>query len=215
MSIDWSGCRNVRDLGGLPTLDGQRIWAGALVRSDRHDHLTAGAIQAVRAGGIGCVLDLRWRRECETHPSPFVDDAFYRHVPMLNDVLDYVPPPDTYAPMLDHNRQRIGAAFRAVAEAPPGGVVVHCHAGRDRTGVLVALLLSVAGVGADTIAEDYARTEACSPQTMLDTLAHLDRHYGGAASYLTEAGVAAGALSAVRERLRGIHAPVEAAPSSS
>ena len=210
MNLDWSGCRNVRDLGGLPTLDGRRIRAAALVRSDKHDHLTAAAIQAVRAGGIGCVLDLRWSRECEAHPSPFVDDAFYRHVPMLNDVLDYAPPPDTYAPMLDHNRQRIGAAFRAVADAPPGGVVVHCHAGKDRTGVLVALLLTVAGVGAHTIAEDYARTDACSAQTMLNTLAHLDRHYGGAASYLTEAGVAAEALSAVRDRLRGSRAPVEA-----
>ncbi|MCW3842115.1 tyrosine-protein phosphatase [Micromonospora yasonensis] len=122
---------------------------------------------------------------------------------MLNEVLDYVPPPDSYAPMLDHNPARIAAAFRVVVEAPPGGVVVHCHAGKDRTGVLVALLLAVAGVGADGIADDYAATEGCARETMLNTLTHLDQRYGGAASYLSRAGLEPGLMAAARSRLVG------------
>ncbi|MFE9692682.1 tyrosine-protein phosphatase [Micromonospora sp. NPDC005806] len=201
MILDWAGCGNARDLGGLPARDGRKIRAQALVRSDSHDRLTAATIQAVRGGAVSRIVDLRRAWECETSPSPFASDRIYRHAPMLNEVLDYVPPPDTYAPMLDHNRHRIGAAFRAVTEAPEGGVVVHCQAGKDRTGVLVALLLTVAGVAAQDVAADYALTDGCSPQTMLRTLAHLDERYGGVTPYLMEAGVEPGMLAAARSRL--------------
>ncbi|WP_319458880.1 tyrosine-protein phosphatase [Micromonospora sp. RTP1Z1] len=199
--LDWPDCRNARDLGGTPTSDGRRIRVGALLRSDGHDLLTGPAVQAVRDSSVSRIIDLRRARECERNPSPFARDAPYRHSPLLNEVLDYVPPPDSYSPMLDHNRHRIGAAFRVAAEAPPGGVVVHCHAGKDRTGVLVALLLAVAGVAPDEIADDYAATDGCSRLAMLNTLTHLDRRYGGATPYLTGTGVEAGLLRAVRARL--------------
>jgi protein-tyrosine phosphatase len=202
MKIDWTGCRNARDLGGLPTADGGHTRHDVLWRSDRHERLNPAAIQTIRAGALRRVVDLRWAHECQQRPSPFAADDIYRHVPMLNDQIDYVPPPDSYAPMLDHNQQRIGAAVRAVAEAPPGGIVVHCHAGRDRTGVLVALLLQIAGVDPATIADDYARTEGCSPQTMLNTLTHLDRQHGGAHAYLTRSGVPANAIQTIHDRLR-------------
>jgi protein-tyrosine phosphatase len=199
--VDWTGCRNFRDLGGLPTEDGGQVRANALLRSDAHDGLAAATIQAIRDGAVSRIVDLRWTWECERNPSPFVAHQVYRHVPMLSEVLEYVPPPDSYGPMLDHNQQRIGAAFRTVADAPPGAVVVHCHAGRDRTGVLIALLLEVAGVQPQKIAEDYALSEDCSADTMLNTLAHLDHRYGGATSYLTTIGISGGTLHAVRGRL--------------
>ncbi|MFR9775550.1 tyrosine-protein phosphatase [Micromonospora sp. MS34] len=201
MNLHWPDCRNARDVGGTRTADGGRIRSGALLRSDGHDLLTPAAVQMVRDDGVSRVVDLRWARECEQRPSPFAGTDLYRHAPLLNDVLGYVPPPDSYAPMLDHNRARIAAAFQVVVEAPPGGVVVHCHAGKDRTGVLVALLLAVAGVGPDPIADDYAATEGCARETMLNTLAHLDRRYGGAAGYLGGAGVAPGLVRAARARL--------------
>ncbi len=201
MILDWPHCCNVRDLADLRAAHGRRIRAGALLRSDHHDRLTAAAIEAVRSSTVSRIVDLRRPRECERYPSPFARDAVYRQVSMLDDVLGYEPPPDSYAPMLDHNRRRIGAAFRAVAEAPPGGVVVHCHAGRDRTGVLVALLLTVAGVAPRDVADDYALTDGCCPAAMLNTLAHLEQRYDGITPYLIGAGVDAAHLDAVRARL--------------
>ena len=201
MTLDWRECRNARDVGGLVGAEGRRVRTGALMRSDDHHRLTPATVAAIRASGVTRIVDLRWARECQQYPSPFAGDALYRHVPMLADVLTYHPPADSYAPMLDHNQQRIAAAFRTVAQAPPGGVVVHCRSGRDRTGVLVGLLLAAAGVSPAEIAADYSRTEGCSPLPMLNTLAHAKRRYGGAASYLIGSGVEPRLLDAVRTRL--------------
>jgi protein-tyrosine phosphatase len=200
--LDWSGCEGYRDLGGIRTTDGHSIRHGVLARSGSQHALCAVTAKAIRAGGAARIIDLRWPRECERAPSPFLGHEVYRHVQMLDDVLGYEPPPDTYAPMLDHNRARIAQAFRAVADAPPGLVVVHCTVGRDRTGVLIALLLQVAGVGAEAVAADYA-VSASSATPMINTLEHLDECYGGASPYLRACGVEQHRLTAVRRWLRG------------
>jgi protein-tyrosine phosphatase len=182
-------------------VDGGRIRPYALFRTDHHGRLTPDGVAAVRAAGLSRILDLRWSWELTRHPSPFAADECYRHVPMLEDVLTYEPLPDTYSRMLDHNRTRIAQAFRALAEAPPGAVAVHCHGGRDRTGTLVALALAVAGVPAAVIAEDYARTEGADPAAMTDTLRHADERYGGVAGYLRDVGISPAEIEAVRTRL--------------
>lgn len=201
MILDWPGCRNVRDLGGLPTVQGGRTASGALIRSDCHSRLTAGGVRAVRALGVARILDLRWSAECARNGSPFAADPVYRHVPLLEDELSYEPPADTYAPMLDHNRNRIALAFRALAEAPEGAVVVHCRGGRDRTGGLVALALGAAGVEPEAIAADYAITKDTDPAAMRATFAHLDARYRGVAAYLREIGVTPAEIDRVRDRL--------------
>ena len=207
MKLDWPGCDNARDLGGLPTIDGGVVRHGALIRSDHHFRLTPAAVSAIKAAGVSRILDLRWSWECDRYPSPFAADPVYRHVPLLADVLTYDPPHDTYAPMLDHNGARIADAVRELAAAPPGGVVVHCHGGRDRTGGLVALALAVAGVAPGVIADDYARTQGTDPAAMRNTLAHVDERYGGVAAYLDHIGVAQPAVTAVRTRLRAGEEP--------
>jgi protein tyrosine/serine phosphatase len=202
VKLDWSGCEGYRDLGGTRTTDGLTVRDGALARSGSQHGLSAATAEAIRAGEAARIVDLRWAWECEQAPSPFLGHEVYQHVQMLNDVLGYEPPPDTYAPMLDHNRARIAQAFCAVADAPPGLVVVHCTAGRDRTGVLVALLLQVAGVGAEAIAADYAAS-ASGGSTMINTLNYLDECFGGASLYLRACGVEQRRLAAVRSRLLG------------
>ena len=202
MTLDWPACRNARDLGGLPTQDGGRIRGGALLRSDHHTGMTPASVAAVRAAGVSRIVDLRRAGELEQHPSPFAGDPVYTHRPLLPEEIAYPHPDDSYGPLLDHNQERVAAAFRAVAEAPPGGVLVHCHSGRDRTGVLVALLLTVAGVGPEVAAEDYARTEGAPAVTIRNTLAHAERQYGGVEAYLLRAGVGRHHLDAVRDRLR-------------
>ncbi|SNT01356.1 Protein tyrosine/serine phosphatase [Asanoa hainanensis] len=200
MILDWPDCTNVRDLGGLATTDGRRIRSEALLRSDGHHKLTADTVAAIRAGGVRRIVDLRWARENTKWPSPFGGDPRYVNAPLIGDG-DYEILPDTYAALLDHNRPQIGAAFRAVAEAPPGGVVVHCHAGADRTGVLVALLLLVAGVAEDDIADDYALTDGVHREAMVNTLDHLRQTYGDVAKYLADCGVDGAVLAAARSRL--------------
>jgi protein-tyrosine phosphatase len=200
MEIEWPGCVNVRDLGGLPARHGDTR-GGALIRADDLSLLTGDGVAAVRASGVARVLDLRSFKEIKARPGPFAGDPIYCHVPLLEDVLAYDPPAWTYAPMLDHNRNRIAQAFRALAAAPEGAVVVHCRAGRDRTGGLIALVLAIAGVRAEVIVADYARTAGADPAAMRNTLDHLAERYGGAAAYLETAGVSALELARVRRRL--------------
>ncbi|AIG78856.1 Tyrosine-protein phosphatase [Amycolatopsis japonica] len=202
MKLDWAGCLNSRDVGGLLSADGRRIRFGALLRSDSHNRLTAEGIAAVRAAGIGRILDLRWARETAREPSPFADDPVYRNAPLIAELAEQgTTMPDAYRTMLDDNRRQITGVFVQLSDAPPGPLAVHCSAGRDRTGVLVALALSVAGVPASAIAEDYARTEGCSGDTILRTLAHLETRHGGAYDYLTKGGATRTQLSQVRDRL--------------
>ena len=200
--LDWPACPNARDLGGLPTMDGGRIRDGALLRSGHHAAMTPETVAAVRAAGVSRVVDLRWPRELDLHPSPFAGDPVYVNVPMLMDESTDDFAGNSYAALLDHNQEYVAAAFRAVAEAPPGGVVVHCHAGRDRTGTLVALALAVAGASPEVIAEDYALTGDSPAATMLDTLEHAEQTYGGVEAYLRHIGVAQQHVDAVRDRLR-------------
>ncbi|GIF70801.1 tyrosine-protein phosphatase [Asanoa siamensis] len=200
MILDWPDCTNVRDLGGLTTAGGRRVRSEALLRSDSPHRLTAPAIAAIRAGGLRRIVDLRWTAECVQRPSPFEGDPIYAHRPLLGDD-DYEILPDSYVAMLEYNRPQIGAAFRAVADAPPGGVLVHCLEGKDRTGVLVALLLLVAGVPDDQIADDYALTTGVDRAYMVNTLTYLHDAYGDVSTYLAECDVDAAHLEAVRSRL--------------
>ena len=198
----WEGCLNGRDVGGLPASNGRRIRFGALLRSDSHSRLTAGGIAAVRAAGIGRILDLRWARETELEPSPFAGDPMYRNEPLIAELAEQgTTMPDAYRFLLDDNQRRIAEVFVRLGDAPPGPLAVHCSAGRDRAGVLVALALSVADVPPASIAADYARTDGCSGDTILRTLNHLDTRHGGARAYLLTGGVTPAQLEQVRNRL--------------
>jgi hypothetical protein len=202
VKLEWPDCVNARDLGGLPTVDGGAIRPGALLRSDDHHRLTAAAVEQIKASGVRRILDLRRPSELATAPSPFAVDPVYRHVTLLAEVLDYDPPADSYGPLLDFNTGRLALAFGALADAPAGGVVVHCRSGRDRTGVLVALALAVAGVAPEVIAADYALTPGADAVAMLNTLRHADEKYGGVTAYLKKIGLRDEQVSAVRRRLR-------------
>ncbi|WP_306291689.1 tyrosine-protein phosphatase [Microbispora sp. GKU 823] len=223
----WPGCVNARDLGGLPAAGGRRIRPGALLRSELPPASAAEAISALRPG---LIVDLRLPAECETLPSPLSAHPAYRNISVLgpgDPVLERMADTLTgiYRAMLDRGTARISAVLTAVAAAPPGPVLLHCHSGKDRTGVVAALALALAGVPARHIAADYAETARClslddhlaalpdeaarlrsrrlfaevTPATMLRTLAYLDARYGGPESYLTRAGFTG--VAALRARL--------------
>lgn len=225
--LAWEGCLNVRDLGGLPAGDGRRIRARALIRADSVDKLTATGIATVRTYDIAAFIDLRSPHEGTDYPFP--DRRVRRPVQDADhDGYGAESLAAMYAYYVSTWPELFGAAVRAVVDAPPGPVVVHCAGGKDRTGMVVALCLAAAGVAPEVIAADYAlsgdrlhdvhhawvatitdpvlhdhlaRLQPTPPEAMLGLLALLRRDYGGAEGYLRAAGLTATTLTRLRRRL--------------
>ena len=220
--LDWDGCANVRDLGGLRTGDGGEIRRGAIVRADALDRLSADGWAALEAHGVRTVIDLRNDDELAADRAPRPAALTTLHLP-LDGVEDtefwkqwHERPefgtPIYYRPFLDHFPERTAAVFTAIARAEPGGVAIHCGIGRDRTGLIAIMLLALAGVGVEEIAADYALSEDRVPfgrvgtfyedngtsaaEVIAGLLAGLDVE-----GYLRAAGVSAGDLAAIRARL--------------
>lgn len=168
--VRWPGARNLRDLGGRALRDGGVTLSGRVLRSAAPEFLTDAGWAAAKAAGLRTVIDLR-NAPAETgrtaeHPvilpeSPagltFVnapaedpDDAEFLRV--CGPWLDH---PRSWADSARLAPDRIAAVMRAVAEARPA-VLVHCAAGRDRTGMICAMLLDLAGATEDAVVEDYA-----------------------------------------------------------
>ncbi len=210
--MDWPDCRNARDVGGLPTTDGTRIRHGALIRADDLARLTADGVSAVRAAGVRRIIDLRGTAETTELPGPFATDPAYRWLPFIDEDAERLRDAEaeattlaTYCGSVGRNAGNIIAGLRALVEAPPGAVVVHCSAGKDRTGILVALALTVAGVAPGEVAADYAARsdqDGCQAETMLGLLAYVADRYGGVPEYLARHGMTAEELTALRDRLR-------------
>lgn len=214
--LRWNACYNVRDLGGLPTADGGRTRRGALVRADSVGRLTEEGRAALEAYGIRTIIDLRFGVEVRDDPSPFTDHATIaaHNLPLNpNDVAvvrslaaqrgsDLPYAATVNIAYLATHQPQIAAIMRAIAEAPEGGVLFHCHAGRDRTGLIAALLLALAGVPAAAISEDYALSFATVAETMDATLGHLEETYGGVAAYLRAAGMTDDEIARIRDRIR-------------
>jgi protein tyrosine/serine phosphatase len=243
--LDWEGALNARDTGGLPTADGRRIRPGALARSDVLTRLTPSGRRALVDHGVRTIIDVRTRQEIERdvdypfRDSPTEADPAYINVSFVVD-LDEEQTARLHATLrsawhlgelnkldIDLHQSGVGAIAAAVADAAPGGVLIHCHAGKDRTGMSVGILLSLAGVADDDIADDYALTmraydklieewiaevdesdrdrmrQLARPtrESMLDMLAHLNERHGGAEQYLLGAGVTLDQLERIRRRL--------------
>ena len=238
--LTWDGCLNVRDLGGHVTGGGRETSFGAVVRADSVRHLTEAGWDALVDYGVRRIVDLRRSDELERDP-PLDAPVEVVHVP-LDDPPHYDELQATWRQEGDHDASvyatyvrmtellapNFGRAVQTVADAPPGGVVVHCFAGKDRTGLTCAMLLRLVGVSIDDIADDYTLSESniraiiepwadaahddrerelrlrigSSPrQVMVDVLTELERRHGDIAGYLREAGVSPEALERVRGRL--------------
>ncbi|MEV0797953.1 tyrosine-protein phosphatase [Kribbella sp. NPDC050281] len=211
--LNWPNCTNARDLGGLPLADGGRIRAGALARSDNLDQLTDAGIAAVRAAGVSRIVDLRSVWECETYPSPFTHDHRWLNVPLTDPADPDVSTSDLfeqYRILIDDYPDRFASAITSIVDAPPGCVVLTCHAGKDRTGLVTALTLALIGVPHEAIAADYAITNLTesrpgfalpTAETILRLLDHLDTEYGGPRPYVIQAGTTPTHLTSLTTRL--------------
>jgi len=165
--LDWEGCFNVRDLGGLPAAGGARIARGALVRADSLSRLTAAGWQALLDHGVRTVIDLRNPREREEAPDiaqrPAELETVHAALDGVEDrgfwqSIEATPEfgtPIYYRAHLMRKPELAAGAVKAIAHAAPGGVAFHCVGGRDRTGELAMVALALAGVAAEEIAADY------------------------------------------------------------
>jgi protein-tyrosine phosphatase len=218
--LTWDGCTNVRDLGGLSTIDGRVTRWGAVVRSDHPARLTATGWSALHEYGIRTIITLATDGYPEEQPDialrpsdlvtircaveDFTDTEFVERwvIPEL------VGTPLYYRDALKRWPERHVAVIEAVARARSGGVLIHCRRGNDRTGIVTLLLLALVGVVPEEILADYelspdserdlllAREGATTRETILATLAQLD-----AEQYLRAGGLSQADLTAVRTRL--------------
>jgi protein tyrosine/serine phosphatase len=241
--LPWDACQNARDVGGYPTEDGGVLKQGSLIRSDNLSHLTPVGRAALIDYGIRTIIDVRSPEELNIDPPPFRPPNPEPNAPTYHnlslavwtdpamEIVDQAESADEmYCLMLDHFKPNMATIIRAFAEAPDGGVVVHCHAGKDRTGLILAVLLRVAGVSEAIITADYAESAehqqplydqmveiagdnpeklammlpelAAPPERMAVVFAYLKQTYGGVENYLRECGVDTGTLATVRKRLR-------------
>lgn len=204
------------------------------MRSDNISYLTPEGVQAMWDFGITHVIDLRGESEIAKFPSPFASPDFgpeYLHRPLIDDSLtaeidDLPSMGDKYLMMLDRRRDAIAAIFTALAQVT-GPVVFHCYAGKDRTGLVAAMLLSLAGVPATAIAADYTETDQhlaeryvewlaaappervdamrnelrCLPEWILGALDHLDRRWGGVEPFLYAGGMEPADMERLQQKL--------------
>lgn len=183
--IDLDGLVNMRDLGGLPTRDGGRTASGRLIRSDNLQDLTDADVERlVDELGVTDVVDLRTEHEVHIEgPGPLrrVEALTHHHHSLIEERLpsettkevgerallapwdEKRPSRDArfwaehYLGYLSRRPDSVEAALRVIAHAE-GATVVHCAAGKDRTGTVVAMALDVAGVPRDEIVADYVLT---------------------------------------------------------
>jgi protein-tyrosine phosphatase len=168
-NLDWQGAFNTRDLGGLATQDAGVTRRGAIVRSDSLQRLEARGWEEVEAYGIRTVVDLRNESEIGPDVAPRPGSIETVNIPLdvtedreFWDHWESGPgwaTPLYYRPHLERFPERSAAVVRAIATAPPGGVVFHCEGGRDRAGQTAMLVLALAGVAPEEIAADYALSD--------------------------------------------------------
>lgn len=145
------------------------------MRADSLDRLTSDGWAALESHGVQTIIDLRnaIERDAEPYrcglpvvPVPVEDDTDEEFVQQWRPFST----PHYYRAALERWPERCAAAVRAVARARPGGVVIHCGLGRDRTGLLVMLLLALVGVAPEHIADDYELSARCLPPLDMDRL---------------------------------------------
>jgi len=230
------GAYNIRDIGGYVTSQRTMTRWRTFLRADSLHKLTPASQQALINYGVHTIIDLRYEAECIQAPNVFAatNHVTYRNISLFAGASpsgNREMPPDLeaiYRYVLDHRQGAVKAIFDALTpDAFP--VLIHCTAGKDRTGIISALMLDLVGVARETIAQDYAltahygkglftelRAQAAAagrdmmrferyleakPEAMHNTLAYLEQTYGSTASYLRHIGLAESQLTGLRQAL--------------
>ncbi|MFC8345808.1 GNAT family N-acetyltransferase [Streptomyces sp. NPDC057280] len=213
--VAFDALHNFRDLGGYRTADGRRIRPGVLYRSDSLGKLTTGTPDWSRflSLGVRTVVDLRYPWEIERQGRVPADDSYayvnlsIEHQPYNQAALapETDPGPylaERYLQVAEDGRKEIRTALETIATASTTApLVFHCASGKDRTGELAALVLTLLGVDERTVVEDFTLTELASAALLSDWQA---RHNGQSPTWLgfgrAPASVMRGFLGLLKER---------------
>ena len=216
--LELPGCLNLRELGGYTTSEGKQIKWRTLLRSDSLHSLPESSQKKLLDYGVKTIIDLRTPMEVNSQKYPFRHslEIEYFNLPLVEDrkKLESIK----QKTLFEHNcffLEQCSSAIKEILEiiaSSQTAVLIHCAAGKDRTGIIIALLLALANVSVETIAKDYElsdfylefmykkiRPEArkqgfthllnSDPQTIIDTFALLDRNYSGIDEYLANIGI--------------------------
>lgn len=225
--IELEGCLNFRDLGGYTTGDGRRVRWRRLFRSDGLHVLTAGDVRRLREElQIGDIIDLRSSAEVRIDGRGLLaqEPIRFHHLPLFDgaqtgsdrQAAAAMNLADRYFLLAEYARDAIARVVTVLADTP-SPAVYHCAAGKDRTGVVSAVLLGALGVRDEVISADYAATREnldaivsrlmategyrttlealppdtlhAEPETMIDLLSRVRERYGSMVEYLAAAGV--------------------------
>lgn len=212
------GLQNLRDLGPI-RVGWHEMRAGLLFRSDGFHDVPPGTIEHLRnVLGIKQAIDLRDEMEVTREPAPFADGSIevaYSHVPVPTGAgaLDGIA--GAYRDILDSGLPALALICRLLLR--PGGLpaIIYCVAGRDRTGVMVAAILSGMGVDRRTIEADYlltlvsydrssgasTRRPTLSSHPIQSLLDHVSQRYGGGDGLMAEAGLTVEERESLRSAL--------------
>jgi protein-tyrosine phosphatase len=181
--IDFDRLHNFRDIGGYPTHDGRTVRWGRLYRADSLGKLAGDDWSRFQTLGVRSVIDLRypWEIEAGGRVPEFDGLAYHQlsieHRPYHQPTLD--PTVDPARILADKNMEvvvdgavEIRAALDVIASDDAAPIVVHCSFGKDRTGLIVALVLGLIGVADDDIIADYALTNLATDRYIADYYAH-------------------------------------------
>ncbi len=237
--VPFEGVHNFRDLGGYETDDGRHTRWGRLYRSDAMHDLTSEDLEVFRALGIAAIVDLRSPAEIERTGRGLIGDEPHRFVsaPVLSNyatnesrgVIDESYLTRRYLQYLDVGAPAFVSVFEEMAKEENYPLVFNCFLGKDRTGVVAALVLSCLGVQRDprhrglrhfgrshgphrgeTARDPKERGEiegddpillSARADTMANFLSAMDERYGGAVSWAEGAGVAPESIARVRDLL--------------
>jgi protein-tyrosine phosphatase len=233
--LELETAENVRDLGGYTTSDGRATQWNRFVRSGDMIALSEADQERLLDYGIKTVIDLRMAKEYEVQPNVFAASdkvRFHNHDFWGTRFDDYrswrkgASPEqklaDLYCSGLEKSAFVMADIMTTFAETDDHGFAFHCRSGKDRTGLVAALLLTLAGVPRETICADFALTaeylpdstptaedlkkpgayqKGCSAETMTLTLTFLDDEFGGVEEYLARQGLTDAQLTRIRSKL--------------
>jgi len=238
--VELEGCLNFRDLGGYVSADGRSVRRGLLYRSDALHLLTQKDVAHIRDElRVGAIVDLRSTKELDSEGRGPLEQLPIRfhHLPLVDGfdvkaaaMQEPIALADRYFRLAEYARGPIARVVQTLAESD-APAVYHCAAGKDRTGIISAVLLGVLGVPDEVIVADYAlsaeaieainerllRSEGyqsmlaalppdtmhAEAETMISFLEKMQSRYGSLRDFAESAGVGSRTIAALEERLLG------------